>query len=323
MITAVQNITKAQCPCCKTELFIPESNKRTSILCANCKARFLASFAILKASKSHIEAATTQWEKTYQVYDLRLLVQGVDQSLRFSIPNKKDNLSLVAGDKLLLLHTQRLERLALVQNLNHQWVVPLIDTKTSLLGKKIVLVLGLAFLGGYGATVFSTSKFAPLIGLGLTTPITVYALKRMQELDCVEKDENIISRLTRDQRLFKHKELLLAKIANLEQKKQEQLDYQQSADELNSDLKDISGSEDYQTTVLKRKELAQKHELVLQRQISLYKRQLVGVEIALKASHLDESLPENALFDDMAELEGLERQQRDIEAQMNSLEFDD
>ena len=145
----------------------------------------------------------------------------------------------------------------------------------------------------------------------------------MQELDCVEKDENIISRLTRDQRLFKHKELLLAKIANLEQKKQEQLDYQQSADDLNSDLKAILGSEDYQTTVLKRKELAQKHELVLQRQINLYNRQLAGIEIALKASYLDESLPENTLFDDMAELEGLERQQRDIEAQMNSLEFDD
>jgi ABC-type phosphate transport system auxiliary subunit len=69
--------------------------------------------------------------------------------------------------------------------------------------------------------------------------------------------------------------------------------------------------------------LAQNHESVLQRQIDLYKRQLEGVEIALKASHLDESLSENALFDNMAVLEGLERQQRDIETQMNSLEFDD
>jgi hypothetical protein len=221
MISAIQGITQAHCPHCKTELFIPEAN-RSYVFCSSCHSKYLATQGILNDSDWHT-VEDSNAGRTKRVYDLRLDVHHVPQRQQFSMPAHKEILSLMPNDQLLFLHVQNLERLALVQNLDHHWAVPFIDNKITHLGKMIGLAIGLIFLGGYGATVFSTSKYAPLVGLSLTMPITVFALNRMRKLDFIETDEQKIFQLSRDQRLLKQKRLLLGKIAELEQKKKSSL----------------------------------------------------------------------------------------------------
>ena len=321
-------ITTVPCPHCKNGLCIQNLTEVVDLICSGCNARYLASFAVLTGASSQIEQSDSANTKTNRIYDLRVLAQNKTQSIRLVLPSQRAILSLVADDKLLLLYVQNSGTLALVINMTADWKESLISSWENHVSAMVGIAAGIV-VGGYllGANFLQgilPAKVAPFAGITLAAPIAFVTVKKLRRPPFIETDEKAIAQLSREQELLQKMAVLQGKLDQLNKKREKQLTFQRKSDELHSQLLNVPRAENYQAIVSRGKALAQKHEAVLQKLIEGYQQNLNQIQIALNASRLVESLPENALFDDMAELEaldGLERQRLEIEAQLDSLKF--
>lgn len=310
------------CPNCKGHFFIPDSDEDSDVLCSRCNARFVATFALLYACEPSIREARSNLENSMRIYDLRLLIRGETQSLEVSLPVKEKVLSFAFNDRLLILRA-RGKRLALVQNITSEWTAPLIESAVARTATSVFIAVAVVVFGWVTGANFS-SKYAPYLGVGLAAPLSFYVVKKGRQRHFIETDENAIAQLSREQKLLQKMAILQEKLDQLGKKREKQLSFQRKSDELHTQLLTVPRAENYQAIVSRGKALAQKHEAVLQQLIEGYQQNLKRVQIALNASRLMESLPENGLFDDIAELEaldGLERQRLEIEAQLNLMQF--
>jgi hypothetical protein len=309
------------CPNCKGHLFIPDSDEDSDVLCSRCNGRFVATFALLYACEPSIREARTNLEHSMRIYDLRVLVRGATQPLEVSLPVKKKVLSFAFNDRLLILRT-RGQRLALLQNITSEWTAPIIESAVARTATSVFIAVAVVVFGWVTGANFS-SKYAPYLGAGLAAPLAFFVVKKGRQRHFIELDEKAIAQLSREQELLQKMAVLQEKLDQLGKKREQQLSFQSKSDELHSQLLTVPRTENYQAIVSRGKALAQKHEAVLQQLIEGYQQSLNRVQIALNASRLVESMPEDDLFDDMAELEaldGLERQRLEIEAQLASLE---
>jgi hypothetical protein len=169
-------IFEINCPHCKTKLFIPRSEDETDVLCAACKARYLASFGTLVNSSWSLMEPESSQRVSKRVLDLRISTQGKIQSLRLSLPAQQEVLSLIPDDQLLILWTKY--RLALVMNLTAGWKVPLIFARrrhvANLVGVAMVFTIFGYLFGSNVLQRFLPAKIAPFVGVGLSLPIAFY-----------------------------------------------------------------------------------------------------------------------------------------------------
>jgi hypothetical protein len=100
--------------------------------------------------------------------------------------------------------------------------------------------------------------------------------------------------------------------------KQQNFGVQVHLDTLHSRLLNVSQGGDRLNTVLKAQSLVQRQESLLQQLIEGYEQILEITDIDLSASQLVDALPETQIFDNIAELAFLERQQEEIAMQLHA-----
>jgi hypothetical protein len=312
-------ITTVICPHCKAKLFLPDTEEDSDVLCSGCNARFVATFATLSTSAWLIKEARSNLETSMRIYDLRLVVRGQVQALEFSLPVQKAALRLMPNDRILLLRTQG-QRLALLQSITAGWAAPLIESAVARTATSIFIAVAVVLIGWLSGMNFS-SKYAPYIGAGLATPLAFILVKKGKQRHFIEMDEKAIARLSNEQELLQRMQVLQEKLEDLGEKKRHQVSFKQTSNNLQRQLLSVPGSSAQQSIVTRCVALAQQHESVLGQLIEGYQRRLERLQINLTASRVVEAFPENQLIDDMAELQVLEQQQQDIEAQLDSLAF--
>ena len=317
-------IQVVNCPHCHTQLSLSVSERRTDILCLNCHSRYWATFAVLSQSNSYILPARTNSEKTQHVYDLRILVQGQVQSLDFRISAQREFLSFLPNDELLLLHTRSKQQLALVKNRTKNWTVPLVVTQKGHIGQLITVVAGVSVLGfALGSNFLQgivPEKYAPFVGLGLTTPISVVLLNKRRRPSFIETDARTIAQLSRTQMLLQEQTVLQIRLQELEQDRNYNVALQQQNTSLiTSQVNNNPQMGERVSTLSRAQVLLKQNAAVIQQLIEGYKWKLERLQIDLSASQLADSLPENQLIDISSELEQLEWERQEIKAQISLL----
>jgi hypothetical protein len=312
-------ITTVICPHCKAKLFLPDTEEDSDVLCSSCNARFVATFATLNTSAWRIKEARSNLETSMRIYDLRLVVRGQVQALEFSLPVQKAALRLMPNDRILLLRTQE-QQLVLLQSITADWSRTLIESAVARTATSIFIAVAVVLIGWLSGMNFS-SKYAPYIGAGLATPLAFILVKKGKQRHFIEIDEKAIARLSNEQELLQRMQVLQEKLEDLGEKKRHQVSFKQTSNNLQRQLLSVPGSNAQQSIVTRCVALAQQHESVLGQLIEGYQQRLERLQINLTASRVVEAFPENQLIDDMAELQFLEQQQQDIEAQLDSLAF--
>jgi hypothetical protein len=308
-------ITTVICPHCKAKLFLPDTEEDSDVLCSSCNARFVATFATLSTSTWLIKEARSNLETSMRIYDLRLVVRGQVQALEFSLPVQKAALRLMPNDRLLLLRTQG-QRLALLQSITAGWAAPLIESAVARTATSIFIAVAVVLIGWLSGMNFS-SKYAPYIGAGLAAPLAFILVKKGKQRHFIETDEKAIARLSNEQELLQKMQLLQEKLKELGEQKRQNLAMQERFEKLHSQLANISSDSNPLKTVERAKALVQKQGSVLVDLILGYEHISERIEINLSASQLAERLPDNQVFENMAELERLERQRETISAQLD------
>jgi hypothetical protein len=316
-------IFEIDCPHCKTKLFIPSSEDEVGVLCSGCKASYLASFGALINSSWHIEQAKTSQELTKRIFDLRVSAQGKVQSLRFVLPAQQKVLSLIPDDRLLMLRTKHRLSLALVLNFTAGWEVPIISNRNrhvaNLVGVAMIVTVFGYLLGSNVIQRFLPAKIAPFVGVGISVPIAFVAIRRIRRLPFIETDTKAIAQLSLEQALLQKQWTLQEKLESLEEQKRHNFGVQVRLDVLHTRLMNASQGGDRLNTVIKAQSLVQKQDSLLDRLIEGYERVVEMIEIDLSASQLVDALPENRIFDNLTELDLLERQRVEIAAQLHAV----
>lgn len=325
-------INVVNCPHCNAQLFISDSGNRVDVLCSSCESRYLVTFAVVSMSTWDIEQPRSNRDQSKRIYDLRLMVQGQVQALRFSVPAQDTILNLMPNDELLLLHTQSRQQLALIQNKTVGWTSTFIVTQKGHIGKLIVAAVGFSVMGyAIGSTLLQgivPAKYAPFVGLGVTTPIAFVLIKKRRRPSFIETDAKAIAQLSREQRLFREQESLQARLQGLAHDKRENLELQERYAKLLQDqtLNNPQYGDSFApgvrlSTVTRAQALIQQNGAILQQLIEGYEWELERRKTDYSAAQLVDALPENQLFDITAELEQLERQRQEIEAQLDAANF--
>jgi hypothetical protein len=316
-------IFEIECPHCKAKLFIPSSEDETDVLCAACKARYLASFGTLVNSSWQTEPSESSQRVSKRILDLRVSAQGKIQSLRLSLPTQQELLSLIPDDRLLILRTKHRLALALVMNVTAGWKVPLISARSrhvaNLVGVAMVFMVFGYLLGSNVLQRVLPAKIAPFVGVGVSVPIAFVAIKRIRRLPFIETDTKAIAQLSLEQTLLQKQRIVQEKLEALEEQKWHNYGVKVRLDTLHTRLVNISLSGDRLNTVIKAQTLVQKQDSLLARLIEGYERVIEMIEIDLGASQLVDALPENQIFDNMGKLELLERQRVEIAAQLDDV----
>ncbi len=311
------------CPHCKAKLFIPSCEDELGVLCSGCRASYLASFSALINSSWYMEQSESSRELSKRIYNLRISAPGKVQSLRLVLPAQHEVLSLVPDDRLLILRTKHRLALALVMNLTAEWKVPLISNRNrhvaNLIGVAVVFTIFGYLLGSNVLQRFLPAKIAPFVGVGVSVPIAFVTIKRIRRLPFIETNKKAIAQLLLEQSLLQRQRTVLTKLEGLEEQKRQNFGVQVRLDTLYSQLLNISQGGARLNTVIKAQSLVQKQDSLLLQLIEGYEQVLAMFEIDLSASQLVEALPESQIFDNMTELESLERQREEIAAQIHDV----
>jgi hypothetical protein len=318
-------IFEIDCPYCRANLFIPSTEDEVGVLCVGCRASYLAMFGALVNSSWHIEQSYSSRELSKRIYDLRISSEGKVQSLRLVLPARQDVLSLIPADRLLILWAKHRLTLALVMNFTAGWKVPLISNRNrhvaNLAGVAVILTVFGYLLGSNVLQRFLPAKIAPFVGMGISVPIAFVAFKRLRHPPFIEMDTKAIAQLSLEQSLFQRQRTVQTKLEALEEQKRQNFGVQVRLDTLHTRLLNISQGGDRLNTVIKAQALVQKQDLLLDQLIEGYERVAEIIEIDFSASQLVEALPEFQIFDNMAELELLERQREEIAAQIHDVKL--
>jgi hypothetical protein len=323
-------ITTVACPHCKSSLCILNSTEVVDLICSGCNARYLASFAVLTGASSQIEQSDPAHPKSARrFYDLRVIAQNKTQSIRLVLPSQRTILSLVADDRLLLLYVHYSGELALVINMTADWKESLISSwenhLTTLLGIAAGIVVGGYLVGASFLQGVFPDKIAPFVGIGLAAPIAFVTVNKLRRPSFIETDEKAIAQLSYEQSLLFKQRGFQEKLETLGEQKRQNVGVQERLEKLHSQLVNMSGSggllvqSDRLKTVEKTKTLVQEQKSVLQKLIAGYEQIYERIDIDLNASQLVELLPSAQIFDNMAELDLLERQREEIEMQLQAV----
>lgn len=323
-------ITTVACPHCKNGLCILNSTEVVDLICSGCNARYLASFAVLTGSSSQIEQSDSANPKSARrFYDLRVLAQNKAQSIRLVLPSQRAILSLVADDRLLLMYVHYSGELALVINMTADWKESLISSwenhLTTLFGIAAGIVVGGYLVGASFLQGVLPARIAPFVGIGLAAPIAFVTVNKLRRPPFIETDEKAIAQLSYEQSLLFKQRGFQEKLEILGEQKRQNVGVQERLEKLHSQLVNTSGSggllvqSNRLKTVEKAKTLVQEQKSVLQKLIAGYEQIHERVDIDLNASQLVEMLPTTQIFDNMAELDLLERQREEIEMQLQAV----
>ena len=316
-------IDVVNCPHCNAQLFVSDQGSKPDVLCSSCNTRYKPTFGILTCSGWDIELPRSNREQSRRVYDLRFKVRGQEQALKFSVLAQDSILSLMPNDELLILHTQIGQKLALVENKRVGWTTSLLITKRGYVGQSIIGIGGMLILGFSLGSNFLTglvpAKYAPFVGMGMTTPIAYVVMKKRRRPAFVETSNQTIAQLTKEQWLYQKQSSLQARLQGLALEKNENLELQRhNSDLINSQVVTHPQLGEYLSTLNRAQVLLQQNGEVLQQLINGYEWKLNWLQMDLGASHLAEALPENQLISITTELEQLESQRQDINALLNT-----
>ena len=316
-------IDVVNCPHCNAQLFVSDQGSRPDVLCSGCNTRYKPTFGTLTCSGWDIELPRTNREQSKRVYDLRFKVRGQEQALKFSVLAKDSVLSLMPNDELLILHTQIGQKLALVQNKRVGWTTSLLVTQKGYLAQSVIGVGGLLIMGFSLGSNFLTglvpAKYAAFVGMGMTTPIAYVVAKKRKRPKFIETSDQTIARLVKEQLLYQKQSSLQVRLQALALERHDNRELQRhNSDLISSQVVTHPQLGEYLSTLNRAQVLLQQNGEVLQQLIEGYEWQLNWLQMDLSASHLAEALPENQLISITSELEQLESQRQDINAQLNA-----
>ncbi|MCG9889799.1 MAG: hypothetical protein MH252_01835 [Thermosynechococcaceae cyanobacterium MS004] len=316
-------ITTVACPHCKADILIPAKAHQSDLLCQGCNARFRATSAVLRAATVRLQEARSNLESSYYIYDLRIAVQGSIQPLEVKWPAGKKPLSFMQDDELLLLHTVKGRRLALIENLTCGWKAPFVDSPfghAATLALMVVLTMALGYsIGELALQKFLSEKYASFAGMGLAAPVAAFMIKKRRRPYFIETDEREIERLARAQSLLLEQRKTQEKLEIFQEQKRHNSGLLERFTQLQEQVVRLNLGDQRLEILARGKALVQEQEVILQKLISGYEQNQIRAEIETSASQLTEALPEGQIFDNMAELERLERKHGEIAAQIDAV----